>query len=152
VQTQKDYRAILKRGRFRGLASQRRAGLISRDKEAVQAGNSGGGKAMSPHMGRIEKRIRLTVPLEVSKLRDPSGVEQTITEDVSSSGVRVLTRRAMAPNERLMVRAFQRDLQTRARVVYCQRLPDGRYGVGLRFQKADINFLSAARRGSQNRG
>ncbi len=51
-----------------------------------------------------------------------------------------------------MVRAFQRDLQTRARVVYCQRLPDGRYGVGLRFQKADINFLSAARRGSQNRG
>ncbi len=107
---------------------------------------------MSPHMGRIEKRIRLTVPLEVSKLRDPSGVEQTITEDVSSSGVRVLTRRAMAPNERLMVRAFQRDLQTRARVVYCQRLPDGRYGVGLRFQKADINFLSAARRGSQNRG
>jgi len=107
---------------------------------------------MSPHEGRIEKRIRLAVPLEVSKLWDPAGPEHTITEDVCSSGARVLTRRAMEPNERLIVRAFQSHLQTQARVVYCQRLPDGRYGVGLRFQKADVNFLSAVRRGSHNRG
>ena len=107
---------------------------------------------MSPHEGRIEKRIRLAVPLEISKLRDPSGAEHTITEDVCSSGVRVLIRRAMEPSERLMVRAFQGDVQTLARVVYCQRLPDGRYGVGLRFQKADVDFLSAVRRRSQNQG
>jgi hypothetical protein len=107
---------------------------------------------MSPHMGRIEKRIRLAVPLEVSKPQDPAGAEHTITEDVCSSGVRVLTRRIVEPNERLMVRAFQGDLETLARVVYCQLLPDGRYGVGLRFQKADFNLLSAVRLGSQNQG
>jgi PilZ domain len=107
---------------------------------------------MSPHEGRIEKRMRLAVPLAVSKLWDPAGAEHTITEDVCSSGVRVLTRRAMEPNERLMIRAFQGDLQIQARVVYCHRLPDGRYGVGLRFQKADVDFLSAVRRRSQNQG
>ena len=107
---------------------------------------------MSPHEGRIEKRIRLAVPLEVSKLWDPAGPDHTITENVCSNGVRVLTRRAMEPNERLMVRALQGDLQTLTRVVYCHRLPDGRYGVGLRFQKADVDFLSAVRRRSQNQG
>jgi len=106
---------------------------------------------MSPHMGRIEKRIRLAVPLEVSKLRDPSDAEHTITEDVCANGVRVLSRRAMEPNERLMVRSLAGDLQTQATVVYCQ-LRDGRYAVGLRFQGPAINFLSAVRRGSQNRG
>jgi hypothetical protein len=107
---------------------------------------------MSPHEGRIEKRIRLAVPLAVSKVWDPAGAEHTITENVCSNGVRVSTRRAMDPNERLTVRSFESDLQTQARVVYCQQLPDGRYGVGLQFQGVAVNFLSAVRRGSQHQG
>ncbi len=107
---------------------------------------------MSPHAGRIEKRVRLAVPLEVSKLWDPAGWEHTITENVCSNGVRVLIRRAIEPNERLMVRLFEGDLQTQTRVVYCEHLPDGRYAVGLQFQGAATNFLSALRRGSQNQG
>jgi hypothetical protein len=107
---------------------------------------------MSPHMGRIEKRIRLAVPLEVSKVGDLAGPEHTITENVCSYGVRVLTRRAMEPNERIMVRSLESDLQTQVRVVYCQRLTDGRYGVGLQFQEVAINFLSAIRRGSRSQG
>jgi hypothetical protein len=107
---------------------------------------------MSPHEGRIEKRIRLALPLEVYKLGDRVGPEHAITENACSSGVRVLTRWSLKPNERLMIRSFENDLPTQVRVVYCQRLPDGRYAVGFRFQKADVNFLSAVRRGSQNRG
>lgn len=103
-------------------------------------------------MGRIEKRIRLAIPLEVSKLRDPSGGEHAITENVCSNGVRVLIRRTMEPNQRLTVRSFESDLQAQARVVYCQRLPDGLYGVGLQFPGVAINFLSAVRQGSQNQG
>ncbi len=107
---------------------------------------------MSPHMGRIEKRIRLTVPLEVSRLWDPAGPEHTVTENVCTNGVRVLTQRAMEPKERLMVRSFESDLRTRVRVVYCQRLTDGSYGVGLQFQEVASNFVSAIRRGSQSQG
>jgi hypothetical protein len=107
---------------------------------------------MSPPDGRVEKRIRLAITLEVSKLWDPAGWELVITENVCSNGVRALVRRVREPNGRLMVKAFQSDLQAQARVVYCQRLPDGHYGLGLQFQKADVNFLSAVRWRSQNPG
>ena len=33
-----------------------------------------------------------------------------------------------------MISSLAGDLRTFARVVYCQRLPDGRFGVGLQFQ------------------
>jgi hypothetical protein len=107
---------------------------------------------MSPHAGRIEKRIGLAIPLEVSKLWDPAGWDHAVTENVCSNGVRVLIRRAIEPNERLMLRLFEGDPQTQTRVVYCERLPDGRYGVGLQFQGVATNFLSTLRRGSQNQG
>jgi hypothetical protein len=132
--------------------SQRHPRIISQDKETVQAGGSEGCPVMSPHEGRIEKRVRLAVPLELSKLRDAGHTEHTITENVCSNGVRVTTRRAMEPSERLMVRSCEIELQTQVRVAYCQQLTDGRYGVGLQFQGLAFNFLSAGRRGSQNQG
>jgi len=89
---------------------------------------------VSPTEGRIEKRIRLSVPLELSKLQDPNDAERTVTENVCSIGARVLTSWAIEPNERLMVRFLELNLRTPARVVYCQRLPDGRFGLGLQFQ------------------
>jgi hypothetical protein len=39
----------------------------------------------------------------------------------------------MEPDERLMVGFLELDLQADAHVIYCQRLCDGRFGVGLRF-------------------
>ena len=101
---------------------------------AGEAEDSGGRRIMSSTEGRIEKRLRLSVPLELSKLQDPSGADRTVTENVCSVGARVLTRRAVEPNERLMVRFLEVNLQTEARVVYCQRLPDGRFCLGLHFQ------------------
>ena len=89
---------------------------------------------MFPKEGRIEKRFRLSLPLELSKLRQPNGTERTFTENVCSIGARVLTRWAMEPNERLMVGFLELNLRTQARVVYCQRLLDGRFGLGLQFQ------------------
>ena len=89
---------------------------------------------MSRIEGRIEKRLLLSVPLELSKLEDPKSAERTITENVCSIGARVLTRRVMEPNERLTVRFLDLSLRTQARVVYCHRLPDGRFGLGLQFQ------------------
>ncbi len=101
---------------------------------AGEAEDSGGRRIMSSTEGRIEKRLRLSVPLELSKLQDPSGADRTVTENVCSVGARVLTRRAVEPNERLMVRFLEVNLQTEARVVYCQRLPNGRFCLGLHFQ------------------
>ena len=95
---------------------------------------------MSVRSGRLERRIRLAVPVEISSLQDPNANERTTTENVCSLGIRVLTQQARDLNERLMIRSLAGDLRTPARVVYCQRLPNGRFGIGLEFQGAAINW------------
>ena len=90
--------------------------------------------------GRLEKRIQLAVPVEISNPLNPSTAERTTTENVCSLGIRVLTQRARGLNERLMINSLIGDLRTLARVVYCQRLPDGRYGVGLQFQGVGVHW------------
>jgi len=95
---------------------------------------------MPTRSGRIEKRIRLAVPVEISKLQKPAATERTTTENVSSFGVRVLTQGAKELNERLMINPVSEDLRVLARVVYCQRLPDGRFGVGLKFEGETVKW------------
>jgi hypothetical protein len=89
---------------------------------------------MPMRSGRLEKRIRLAVPVQISSLLDPAMTERTTTENVCSLGIRVLTQRARDLNERLMISSLIDARRTLASVVYCQRLPDGRFGVGLQFQ------------------
>ena len=93
--------------------------------------------------GRLEKRIRLTFPLELSSLQDPYATERTTTENVCSLGVRVLTRQSKERNERLVIKSLADDLRALARVVYCQRLADGRFGVGISFIGAAFDWSMA---------
>ena len=98
---------------------------------------------MATRTGRVEKRIRLEVPMEISSLQklDPTDpTEKTTAENVSACGVRVLTKRALPPQERLLVTSpISHEEPIRARVVYCQPLAEGVYGVGLQFEKGEGN-------------
>lgn len=71
--------------------------------------------------------------MQISSPEDPSATERTTTENVCSLGVRILTRKAKQLDERLLINSLAGDLRVLARVVYCQRLTDGRFGVGLQF-------------------
>ncbi len=95
---------------------------------------------MPARSGRLEKRIRLAVPVQIVSLLDPAAAERTTTENVCSLGMRVLTQRARQLNERLMISSLVGDLRTLARVVYCQRLPNGCFCVGLQFQEPAANW------------
>ena len=53
--------------------------------------------------------------------------------------MRVVTDHARELNERLMITSLQDNLRRLARVVYCQRLPDGHFAVGLQFQGSALN-------------
>src|ERR1700751_1832390 len=92
--------------------------------------------------GRLEKRVRLAVPVEISTPENPSGAERTTTENLSSLGVRILTPGPKEPHDQLMIRSLPGDLRTLARVVYCERLKDGRYGVGLQFQAVSVQWVN----------
>lgn len=89
---------------------------------------------MRENSGRIEKRIVVSLPIEVASLQDPASSERTLTENVSPLGVRALLRRARDRNERVIVTSLASNEQAPARVVYCQRLSGGGFAVGLEFQ------------------
>ncbi|PYU78117.1 MAG: hypothetical protein DMG51_19300 [Acidobacteria bacterium] len=95
---------------------------------------------MPARSGRLEKRIRLAVPVQIASLLDPATAERTTTENVCSLGMRVLTQRARQLNERLMISSLVGDLRALARVVYCQRLPSGCFSIGLQFQETAANW------------
>ena len=71
---------------------------------------------------------------------DPDAEERTTTENVCSLGIRVLTEHARQLDERLMIRSLKGNLRRLARVVYCQRLPDGHFAVGLQFQGGAVKW------------
>jgi hypothetical protein len=106
---------------------------------------------MPARSGRLEKRIRLAVPVEITSLQYTSANERTTTENVCSFGIRVLTLNARELNERLMIRSLVGDLRTPARVVYCQRLPDGHFGVGLQFQGVAVHWSPHSLAGTADR-
>jgi hypothetical protein len=98
--------------------------------------------------GRLEKRTPLAVPLQVSSLQDSTAIERTTTENVSSLGIRAVMRRPRELDERLIVKSPGGVLQTLARVVYCQRLSDGRFGVGFQFLQKATNWLKKSLAGA----
>jgi hypothetical protein len=46
----------------------------------------------------------------------------------------VLVQHARELNERLLIKSANGELETDARVVYCERLRDGRFALGLEFR------------------
>ena len=94
---------------------------------------------MQVESGRLEKRVRLSVPVVISSPKDPSAIERTTTENVCSMGARLVTEHARDLNEQLMICSLVRDERMLARVVYCHRLPNGRFGIGVEFESISSN-------------
>ena len=98
---------------------------------------------MATWTGRVEKRIPMELPLQISggQSLGPAGliIEKTTTENVSTHGVRILTKRALLPQERLFVTSLSaREEPIPARVVYCEPLAEGVFAVGLQLEKAQL--------------
>jgi len=89
---------------------------------------------MPMRSGRLEKRTRLAIPVRISSLEEPSAGERSTTENICSLGLRVLVQRAREMNERLLVSSADGELEADARVVYCERLLDGKFALGVEFR------------------
>jgi hypothetical protein len=94
---------------------------------------------MATEAGRVEKRTHLKMAVQISRGRSPDLadiIENTTTENVSSRGVRLLTRRALQPREWLWIApAVGSEMPKPAQVVYCQPVAGELFGVGLQFQE-----------------
>lgn len=86
--------------------------------------------------GRMETRLQLAVPIYLlDAKRGAQPPELALTENVSSSGVRVVTKWRREPGERERVTLLSGDAPLTAEVVYCHPVPQNSYCVGLKLQQ-----------------
>lgn len=94
--------------------------------------------------GRLQKRTPKSVPIQVTSLQDPAASERAVTENVSPLGLRALVRHAKDLNEKVVIVSLVTNERASARVVYCQRLPKGRYALGVEFQGVILDWPEGA--------
>ena len=86
---------------------------------------------MSLPTGRSDRRIPKEVAVELAR-PDASQLRETaIAENVSARGMRVATEHVWRPGDPVLLGSPESGVRTRARVVYCQRIENNRFAVGL---------------------
>jgi len=86
---------------------------------------------MSLSTGRSDRRIPKEVPVELSR-PDASQLRETaIAENVSARGMRVATEHVWRPGDPVLLGSPESGVRTPARVVYCQRIENNGFAVGL---------------------
>lgn len=81
--------------------------------------------------GRYEKRNAAAVAVMLTSADPAFATELTLTENISSRGARVVTRKRWSANESLVIKSLEGDLQSEARVVYRQQMRENVYAIGL---------------------
>jgi hypothetical protein len=96
--------------------------------------------------GRQHSRIRLAIPVKLSDSREAQAAENAVTENVSPQGTRVLVKTPKEPATLLFLHSPTHPFRASARVVYCQPLPGGQFGVGLELQGPAVNWANTQNR------
>src|SRR5260370_36742957 len=99
----------------------------------LPVGSRGSGVECGIHAStpRAERRLALAVVVQLSTVEASPSVEKTFTENVSSHGSRVVTKKRLKSEESVLLESLERDLQSQARVVYCKLLRRNNFVVGL---------------------
>ena len=84
--------------------------------------------------GRKEERRPEELRIFLSLGRRPMQAEAASTENVSSHGLRVRTYRQWKQDSLLIVQSSAYELWARAKVIYCETLPDKTYALGLQLE------------------
>jgi len=86
---------------------------------------------MAAPIGRSDRRIKKETVLELARADDPELKVTAIAQNMSVRGLRVATERLLRPGDRVLLGSPESGLRTQARVVYCQRMKNNRFAVGL---------------------
>ena len=81
----------------------------------------------------IRSHTRIPKKLQVDLVRsNGTQIRETVlAQNVSASGVRVATEKIWRPGERVLLSPHDTGVPAPARVVYCERLENGNFAVGL---------------------
>ena len=91
---------------------------------------AGGLVGASRSMGRSEARDRLSTSLWVTSLWRPGVFEVVPTENISRSGMQMVTQELWKPDEQVLV-SSPPGFCVQGSVVYCKKLPSDNYFLGI---------------------
>lgn len=91
------------------------------------------GTSQRPFGGRIEKRLKVSVTVYLDAAR-----EQTVTENVSPHGARVISKRSWRSGEQVTLAATGQLPQV-GRVVYCEKMGN-HFCLGLEFSGRSLRW------------
>jgi PilZ domain-containing protein len=94
------------------------------------------GEAMRNSDVRSYTRTPKNLQVELVRTGVSSLQETAIAENVSARGARVATEKIWRPGDHVFLTTRETDIATQARVIYCQRLENGKYAVGLELVEA----------------
>jgi hypothetical protein len=89
--------------------------------------------------GRLERRLPIIVIVRLAQADRAStpGEERTFTDNISAHGARIFSRHPWQPGDEVIVTPLN-DETTWGNVVYCQRLADDRFGIGVKFKDRTV--------------
>lgn len=89
--------------------------------------------------GRMERRLPIIVVVRLAQAEPtgPESEERTLTDNISSRGARVFSTRLWQLGDAIRVTPWNEDSAS-GNVVYCQRLDDGRFVIGVEFQDRPV--------------
>jgi len=93
---------------------------------------------------RSDKRIPKEVMVELNLPDASQRKEVAIAQNVSARGMRVATEHVWRPGDSVLLSSPEFSFRTQARVVYCQRLENNMFAVGL-------ELLTPLREGANSR-
>jgi hypothetical protein len=86
---------------------------------------------MAVRTGRSDRRFTKEVALELARPDVSQLREMAIAQNVSARGMQVATENVWLPGAPVLLSSPESGLLTRARVVYCKRMENNRFAVGL---------------------
>jgi hypothetical protein len=97
--------------------------------------------------GRMERRLPIIVVVRLAQAESAGtdGEERTYTDNISIHGARVFSRHLWQPGDTARVTPVNEELTACGKVVYCHRLADDRYGIGVQFQDRPVVWSSLRR-------
>jgi hypothetical protein len=101
--------------------------------------------------GRRERRLPIAVVVRLEVLARERVIEcereyeKTYTDNLSAHGVRVKSTHPWHPGEQAEIAPLGEKSPVRAEVVYCQRLDDKRFFIGLKFPKGKVPWAALKR-------
>jgi hypothetical protein len=86
---------------------------------------------MAVPSGRCDKRIRKEIVVELVRPDALEPKEVALVQNVSARGVQVATGHVWRPGDNVLLSSPESGVRTQARVVYCHRLENNRFAIGL---------------------